>query len=84
MPVAIVKRIDCFLKKNREVLEKLNPTGKLVVNKSVLLRAGFNFQYHTHTYMTRRGQRYVFCYDQGYLGLESDQILLVRDLPERY
>ncbi|WP_240755340.1 hypothetical protein [Pedobacter sp. SYP-B3415] len=67
------------MKKNREVLEKLNPQGKIVVNRAVLLKAGFNFQYHTHTYLTRKGHQYIFCYDQGYLGLESDHILLVRD-----
>lgn len=77
-----VKRINSILFKNRKILSKLNPDGKIKVPKAKLEKAGFNFSYHTHQYQTAKGATYVFCYDYGYLVLESDWYLLVRKQEE--
>ena len=75
---SIVKQINAVLKKNRAILQKLNPEGKLKVNREKLLRLGFNFTYFTHIYETYKGATYFFCYEYGYLKLENDEVLLVK------
>lgn len=77
-----VKRINSILYKNRKILAKLNPDGKVKVHKNKLEKAGFNFSYFTHQYQTVKGAVYIFCYDYGYLSLENDWYLLVRKLEE--
>jgi hypothetical protein len=44
---------------------------------------GFHFQYHTHTYTNQKGNTYFFCYDQGWLPLDQEWLLLVRRKHER-
>lgn len=74
-----VKKINHILLKNRKILERLNPSGKTKLPKAELEKASFNFNYFTHTYETTKGSCYKFCYDQGYLGLENDWYLLVKN-----
>ena len=73
----MLRRINGILKRNRDILLKLNPEGKARVPKAKLLNAGFNFSYHTNSYTTKSGKTYFFCYDQGYLELENEQLTLV-------
>ncbi len=75
---SFIRRINRRLVKNRSIIEKLNPEGKTKSHKDQLLKAGFDFNYHTHTYTTKEQKTYYFCYDQGYLMLGNDFILLVR------
>jgi len=42
-----------------------------------MMEKGFNFRYHTNTYVTRSGKTYQFCYDQGYIELEGGYVALV-------
>lgn len=75
-----MKQVNQVLKHNREVLRQLIPEvkGKTTVNRDRLLQEGFDFTYHTHTYTTRKGHHYTFCYEYGYLPLENDIIMLVK------
>jgi len=75
---SFVNEVNRVLKKNRAILKTKNPDGKIKVKREALLRKGFDFTYHTHTYSTQKGQIYFFCYEQGYLPLENEEILLVR------
>jgi len=75
--INLVRNINYILRKNRRILEELNPSGKAKVSKSVLNDKGFNFQYFTNIYKTRNGKDYFFCYDQGYLPIEDDFFMLV-------
>lgn len=70
--------VNKILKKNRDVLEAQTPEGKTKIKREVLLRKGFNFTYHTHTYATQNGHVYLFCYEYGYLPLANDELLLVK------
>jgi hypothetical protein len=72
-----MRRINNILRKNRRILEALNPTGKRTVDGILLAEEGFNFHYFTNTYTTLKGSTYFFCYDQGYIRLEQDQYMLV-------
>ena len=38
---------------------------------------GFSFDYITSYHTTKKGDIYQFCFDQGYLKLEDNQVLLV-------
>jgi hypothetical protein len=75
---SFLKQVNSILKRNRNVLEKLNPDGKTKVTRDKLLKAGFNFSYFTHTYQTQKGTLYHFCYEYGYLVLSKDEVLLVK------
>ena len=73
-----VKEVNTILHKNRGVLQKLNPDGKTKISREKLLSKGFSFAYFTHIYQTQKGSIYYFCYEYGYLKLESEDFLLVK------
>ncbi len=79
-----VREINNALLKNRKVLESLLPreeeTGR--ASKEKLQRLGFLFKYLTHIYTTKAGKIYYYCYDYGYLPLDNDWFLLVRERGE--
>lgn len=73
-----VRRINNILRKNRRILEKLNPKGEKVTLDGIrLAEEGFNFHYFTNIYTTQKGSVYHFCYEQGYIKLENDKYMLV-------
>lgn len=73
-----VRNINNILRKNRRILQELNKqSGKTMVTKDTLLSNGFNFNYHTHTYKTKKGDTYKFCYEQGYLFLDDKELFLL-------
>lgn len=75
---SFLKQVNSILKKNRAILMAKNPEGKTKVKREALIRKGFDFNFHTHTYATQKGSTYVFCYEYGYLLLENEEVLLVR------
>lgn len=75
----LIRQTNNQLKKNRNILATLNPEGKTRVKKSQLDREGFNYKLFTSTYTTRENKTYYFVYDQGYLQLEGDYLMLVRN-----
>lgn len=72
-----VRNINNILRKNRRILAELNPDGKTKIHKDKLLERGFKFSYFTNEYVTKAGNAYHFCYDQGYLPLDGDFYALV-------
>ena len=76
----LVRNINNALGKNRRILESLLTEGEETAkaNKEKLQRLGFQFKYITHTYVTKTGKTYLFCYDYGYLPLENDWYLIVK------
>ena len=72
-----VRNTNNALRKNRRILMELNPRGKTKVERSKLTTLGFDFEHYTSTYKTKEGALYFFCYEQGYLPVEKDQLLLV-------
>jgi hypothetical protein len=43
---------------------------------------GFQFKYLTHTYTTKTGKRYIYCYDHGYLPLDNEWCVIVKKKEE--
>ena len=80
----VVRQIISTLKKNRRILaDFLGDKGITKVAKTKLLHAGFQFSYHTHQYVNQKGDIYFFCFEYGYLPLESDWYLLVKRKEEK-
>ena len=72
-----VRNITNILRRNRRILESLNPTGKTKIGRRQLIAKGFDFNYLTSLYTTREGSVYKYCFEQGYLELDEHSILLV-------
>ena len=72
-----MRNINNILRKNRRILAALNPKGKSKVSKVELLDLGFKFSYFTNQYITKSGNVYHFCYEQGYLELQDGKYALV-------
>jgi hypothetical protein len=74
-----LRQINNLLRRNRRILQDLIPPGLDTAHttRKRLLEKGFLFEYLTHTQPTRKGDVYYFCYDYGYLPLESDSYFLV-------
>jgi hypothetical protein len=72
-----VRRINNILRKNRRILDKLNPNGKKTVDAMALAEEGFNFHYFTNTFTTQKGATYYYCYDRGYTITEENKYFLV-------
>ena len=72
-----VRNINSILKRNRNILRKLNPKGKTKVKKQELDDHSFNFKYFTNQYRTKDGRIYYFVYEHGYVDLGSDYFALV-------
>ncbi|MGN6493327.1 MAG: hypothetical protein ACTHLE_15105 [Agriterribacter sp.] len=81
----LVRTINSILKRNRKILGTLLSAerGTARISKKRLLDMGFNFGYLTHQVITKKGQTYVFCYEYGYLLLESDFYLIVARTQKR-
>ena len=75
--VKVVRNINNILRRNRKILQDLNPTDKAKVHKSKLTDKGFDFNFFTSIYKTQKGAEYHFCYECGYLLLEDDFYFLV-------
>jgi hypothetical protein len=75
--VDLIRNVNYKLRKNRKILEELNPKGKSKTSRSALLKRGFDFSYVTSYYTTKANKTYYFVYEQGYLELDKDEFALV-------
>ena len=73
-----IRQINYALRKNRRILQDLNPVGKTKVPRRKLLDRGFDFTYFTNVHHTRGGTTCYFCYEHGYLPLGNDFFTLVK------
>ena len=77
---SLVRNTNNALGKNRRILEKLiagRPSAK--VTQLVLFAEGFQFQFHTQNTTNSKGNTYFFCYDYGYMPLDDNLFLIVRN-----
>lgn len=71
-----VSKIDNILKHNRLVLKKLCLNKKITVKKDVLEEMGFNFEYITTFYKTKKSV-YKLVYDYAYK-IVGDNVVVIR------
>jgi hypothetical protein len=74
----LIRNTNNVLKRNRRILEELNPGGKTKTTRGKMIAKGFNFDYITRFFHTQNGKTYHFCYEYGYLALGGEEILLVK------
>ncbi|NPA43890.1 MAG: DUF2116 family Zn-ribbon domain-containing protein, partial [Chlorobi bacterium] len=55
---SLVRRINARLRKNHRILSSFNPDGKTKIPRRKLTDAGFDFDYYTSCYRTRKGEVY--------------------------
>lgn len=68
--------INQILKTNRNILKRINPSGKTTIRKSYLLAHGFDFRFFTHIYKTKNNT-YFFCYEYGYMPLVAEKKVVI-------
>jgi hypothetical protein len=74
----LMRNINNRLRKNYRILSDINPDGKIKTTKSKLLSKGFSFDWFTNIVQTKTGNTYFFVYDQGYMFLEQDYLIVVK------
>ncbi len=75
----LVRNINNRLRKNYRILDSFPlKEGKTRTTKTRLLDKGFDFDYLTNLYTTKKGTTYFFVYDLGYLPLENDYYMIVK------
>ncbi len=72
-----MRYVNNILRKNRRILEELNPQGKTSVHRDKLTDKGFHFDYFTSIYKNKKGDIYYYCYEYGYLSTGENFYLLV-------
>lgn len=76
----LMRNINNILRKNCRILDEINVDGKAKTTKSKLTALGFNFNYITQIITYKNGSTYQFVYNNGYLFLENEWILLVKKI----
>ncbi|MDX5319569.1 MAG: hypothetical protein LPK45_00775 [Bacteroidota bacterium] len=73
----LIKTMQNRLRKNRQILQALVSQGKRTIQRSHLLREGFDFQLIT-TYQTRRsGRGCYYCFDYGYIPIDEERLEVI-------
>ena len=72
-----MRNVNNILRKNRRILQKLNPYGKSKAHRDLLREKGYKFNYFTNIYTTKSGKVYHFCYEQGMLEIDNGYFALV-------
>lgn len=75
---SFMNSVNQILKRNRNILKTTHPSSKIKVKKDTLLGKGFDFNFHTSIFTTKKGSTYFFCYEYGYITLENEDVLLVK------
>ena len=73
----LVDDVNKVLIRNRSILSAFNPTGKTRVPGALLESQGFDFSYFTSIHTNKKGERYFYCYEHGYLPVGKDDYILV-------
>lgn len=75
----LMRNINNRLRKNYRILDSFElKDGKTRTSKTRLLDKGFDFEYITNLYTTKKGTTYYFVYDLGYLPLDNDYYMIVK------
>lgn len=75
----LLRNINNRLRKNYRILDSFKlKEGKTRTTKTRLLDKGFDFEFITNLYTTKKGTTYYFVYDLGYLPLDNDYYMIVK------
>lgn len=74
---ATVRKVNRILRKNRRILEELLTKNQCIKPITELIELGYNFNYHTNLFQTKKGATYFFCYELGYLKQQNNRCVIV-------
>lgn len=75
-----MRNVNNALRRNRRILESIIGDAQTRrYQRQRLVDRGFEFAFFTHQSPNRKGQVFRFCYEFGYLILDEDWILIVRE-----
>lgn len=75
----LLRNINNRLRKNYRILDSFPLTdGKTKTTRMRLIDKGFDFEFITNLYTTKKGSTYYFVYDLGYLPLDNDYYMIVK------
>jgi len=76
---AYVRSVNKQLRANRSAMHRACPEGKATVRKEFLKKLGMDFKHLTHTWKSKGGNLYYFCYDYGYTqSSEVGKVLVIQ------
>lgn len=75
--INFIRNVQNILRRNRRILNELSSKEPTRVYRDELIERGFNFTFHTHTFTTKDGETYYFCFDQGYTDLGNEYYHLI-------
>lgn len=79
IPNTFMRKVNETLKQNRRVLgEMLGGEKMKKVSREKLLSKGLDFDFFTSQLSNAKGQVYFFVYEYGYLSLDEELFLIVR------
>lgn len=74
----LMRTVNNALRKNYRILTENNVEGKTKTTRKKLAELGFDFSLFTSIYTTKTNNTYYFVYDQGYMLLDADWLVLVK------
>ncbi len=77
--VNLVRNTNNALRKNRRILAEICLDEKAKTTENRLIQMGFDFNLITSVRTTKKGSTYFFVYDYGYLELDNNFYLIVKD-----
>ena len=76
---AYIRKVNKQLRANRSAMHKACPQGKATVRKDFLRNLGMDFKHLTHSWKSKGGNLYYFCYDYGYTpSIEPDKVMIIQ------
>jgi len=73
-PERFYNKVDNQLKLNRKILKEFNKGGKVTVRAEILNELGFNPNFFTHYWKTKKGEVYLFVYEFGFMKIHEKNI----------
>ena len=77
---AEIKKIQNTLKSNRRILKNLLGNNReVIMEKAILIKLGFNFDYHTHHVISKtKRNEFIFSFNYGYHQMDNNQYKIVK------
>jgi hypothetical protein len=76
---SITQEVDKYLHRNREILQLLmGNVVKDTIDRLVLVRAGFRFDYMTGIYLNKENKTYRIVYDYAWMDFSDQKVLIIQ------
>ncbi|MEY4934370.1 MAG: hypothetical protein RIS64_729 [Bacteroidota bacterium] len=77
----VTEEIDGYLHRNRIILNQVMGNAvKQMVDRLVLVREDFKFDYFTSIYINKENKMYRFVYDYGWMDFSDQKVLIIKKM----